>query len=628
MFFTDIESMYLYYTIAHIHGYRYIQKMEEIDIRLSDLEEPTPKPKPKPKHKSQQSSVTVQTKANPVQKTAYNSYDDTNDTDDADATEFLGKWLKTQNKRVTELKLPRMRGIVDLSVLNDHGFGHIKALFFSPGELTAIDNIPQGIEVLHISHNKLSHIDALPDTLEIIQANHNQLTFIAIGDCDRLVSLDVAYNQLSELEDSAGILPESLQILHCEYNRLKKLDFSSTRKLRELYCSQNPDLQLSNVPETVIYGDYRHMISKDTQSESSNYKGERVDFDYVVNDEEYNERVRTFFSYKHDYEQRLRKSQRKANESLLNGMYIKNKNPKIILHDRLGKRLRRIRENPTCRGCGGKKGMTFEISDNKYTAYCANEPACDWKIIIHRGFYANRENMIYEYLEYLEDLKQLFIEGKMDSLFRYLQDSMAKANFDKRMKLYELYSSHLKTFLATHDHLFYNEQTTTLILQKQTEIQEKIEQIKTILNSHTGEYAHPTEEIVRIQHEEIRPLSEFIQREKHVNIFTEEDTANQVFRLHKCERIPITLDTLLEGKPYIEHFGTTTNISTTNNKKTKKNPIQPPVENDEIDPNFYKDGDDDDDDDDDDIHEENISASNSLDWGSDDEDDDAAYQQI
>lgn len=593
--------------------------MEEVDIRLADLDE-QPVSSTSKSSKSSKSSIS-------------NSVQDNIDEDTYDATEFLGKWLKTQNKRVTELKLPRMRGIVDLSVLNDHDFGHVKALFFSPGELTAIDNIPQGIEVLHISHNKLSHLDALPDTLEILQANHNELTFIAIGDCDRIVSLDVAYNQLSELEDSAGVLPESLKTLHCEYNRLKKLDFSSTRKLRELYCKQNPDLKLANLPETIIYGDYGHLISKDTHHENSNYKGERVDFDYVADDEEYNDRVRTFFMYKRDYEVRLQKSRKKANEGLLNEIYMK-KNPKFILHDRLGKRLRKIREIPSCRGCGGKKGMKFEISDNKYTAYCANEPACDWKIVIHRGFYANRENMIYEYLEYLEDLKQLFIEGKMDSLFRYLQDKMAKANFDKRMKLYELYSSHLKTFLATYDDLFYNEQTATLLLQKQTDIQEKIEQIKTILKSHADEYAHPIEDIVRIQQEEIRPLAEFIQREKHVNIFTEEDTVKNVFRLHKCERAPITLDTLLEGKPYVEHFGTTNHDTPeqdskdkkkkTNNKDTQKsNNKQKPTANetvDELAPDFYKDGDNDTNDDSFTVKNNDASNPDSLDWGSDDDD--------
>ena len=89
-----------------------------------------------------------------------------------------------------------------------------------------------------------------------------------------------------------------------------------------------------------------------------------------------------------------------------------------------------MKDRVKCMGCGSKNGMTFKITKQAYHAYCNNDPPCDWKILIHRAFYENRETIIYEYLDFLEELKDQLIQAKMDSIFGYIDDAYAKNAFE------------------------------------------------------------------------------------------------------------------------------------------------------------------------------------------------------
>lgn len=494
------------------------------------------------------------------------NFDDKDFQYENNANDFLKEWLQKQNSSATELYIPSIQGTVNLQFLKKYYFEDIKALFFSKGKITELKNIPEGLEILDIPYNELTELNGLPDTLITVNAAHNRLKKTDFSTCDKLKSINVSYNHLEYLENVHN-LPESLEILHCAYNRLEQLDLFTTKQLKELYCNNNPKLKLTHVPDSVVHGNYASVMVSLKKSDT---------LDYVNIEEEYKEKVAKYFRMKSKYETQIKNSREKLNETFTKSRQDDSKGRKFPLHNKIKKQLNLKNDKPPCHGCGGKGGMLFKITSTKYQAFCNNEPQCDWKIIIHRGFFENREKMMYEYLEYMEGLKQRFIEGKMDSLFRYLDDKYTKANFEKRMKLYELYSTHLKSYLDTHNDCYYNEQKRQILLQKSKTIQEKLEEVKVMLRDQDEDLLS---EAVDTQITEIRPLAQYIQRETYELMNVERDIVTDTFVLQQHPVLASKLDTLVEGNLSVERFGKIDDIEIGSNfyEKNENDDDIPPV---------------------------------------------------
>ena len=158
------------------------------------------------------------------------------------------------------------------------------------------------------------------------------------------------------------------------------------------------------------------------------------------------------------------------------------------------------------------------------------------------------------------------------------------------MKLYELYSTHLKSYLDTHNDCYYNEQKRQILLQKSKTIQEKLEEVKVMLRDQDEDLLS---EAVDTQITEIRPLAQYIQRETYELMNVERDIVTDTFVLQQHPVLASKLDTLVEGNLSVERFGKIDDI--------------------EIDPNVHEENENDDD-----IPPvpPSDNLSDSIDWGS------------
>ena len=522
--------------------------------------------------------------------------------DSFDANAFLNDWLPKQNRQTNELQFPSMRGVVDLIILQKYNFHKVKSLFFSKGTINELINIPNNVEILDIPYNEVTELSGLPNTLITVNVSHNRLKKVDFLTCDKIKSINVSHNHLTIVDN----LPESLERLHCEYNHLQKLDLYTTKRLKELYCNNNTDkLQLTHVPDTVIHGDYTNVIVSLKKTNNT--------FDYIVMEDAYKEKVEKYFRMKSKYETAIQKSRRNLNETFTKTRMNNNNNKYFPLHHKIKKELKFKNDKPPCHGCGGKGGMLFQITSSQYQAFCSNEQQCDWKIIIHRGLFENREKMLYEYLEYMEGLKQRFIEGKMNSLFQYFDDKYMKTSFEKNMKLFQLYSTHLKSYLDTHNDCYYNEHKKQMILQKAKTIQEKLETVKLMLQDQDEDLLI---EAVNIQMNEIRPLAQYIQRETYDIMQLEQDIESNEFVLYQYPVIASKVDTLLEGKMSVEHFGKLNREDEDEEEKEKQSDKEREREkenenkNDGLGEGFYQENEED-------SIAPSVNEAESLDWGSD-----------
>uniref|UniRef100_A0A6C0HJ30 Uncharacterized protein n=1 Tax=viral metagenome TaxID=1070528 RepID=A0A6C0HJ30_9ZZZZ len=444
--------------------------------------------------------------------------------------EELMAFLEGENKKKDEIHFPQLKGVVDLKELNK--FPNVKTLFFVNGHIRRIKNIPSTIIRINAPNNEIQAIDELPESLEVLNVAHNAIKTIDLGNVLNLTELNVSYNKLAKLER----LPSSLEVLKCEFNNISELDLKGL-VIKQLYCNNNPKLRLLNIPSTIEDGNYsNNLINQNSDRDFPH--------DYVVMQTDYRKKLDEYFKLKSHYENEVKKAYRKANSKILEAN--RDKNPK-----RLFQKLRNFKNPksmPPCKGCGKDGGMSFTITSDVYGAQCANNPKCDWKLAINRATFGNREKLIYEYMTDMEELKDLFIKSKMDSLFRYFSDDSIKDSFQKRMKSYQFCGEQLKKHLDTHNHIYYNEEKKKLIQDKEKEINTFLEEVKSKLADTSGEDRQTIiDDVVRIQDTEIRPLVEYIRRLRYESFKMIDTNDRTEYKLCTEEVTVDKLDSLLSG---------------------------------------------------------------------------------
>jgi hypothetical protein len=379
------------------------------------------------------------------------------------AQQELETYIETISKKTKELRISiPLNGHVNLAILSQKGFTNIQHILFQEqGQITSIINIPQKVKTLACQHNLLEELRDLPESLEELRISHNLLSTIDLSTCKKLKQLYISYNRLSTLSG----LAESLTLLHCDHNNLVHLNLDTTVKLVSLHCDNNQGLVLENLPDTLVDAQYPSTIIQNNRTIE-----EAISNDYVKSLNEY-------FRIKSNYEK-------------TEATYRRSKN----------------KNKPTCKGCDKAVGMVFSNADGKYQARCGGNPPCEWKMVLHRGNFASREDVLYTYLDDVNKMKEGIIQQKMATLFHHMGEKKAKELFDEQMKGYTSANEFLEQLQNKQNELYFNEEKLDQMNKIQKRMNELLETVRNDLRDHR------IEDAVRTQYKDIFPLSQSIQK--------------------------------------------------------------------------------------------------------------------
>ena len=386
--------------------------------------------------------------------------------DENTAQHEFEEYLEGLSKNSREINVKtQLHGHLNLGVVSKKGFSKLRHILFSSGSITSISNIPENIEILHCENNLLAELDKLPISLKDLHLSKNVLKKIDLSKATVLENLVVSYNELAELNS----LPKSLLLLKCDHNHLSKLHLLNTVNLKKLFCEGNPRLKLENIPETVVDGNYPQILRQNLKKQA-----EVVSNDFLKG-------LSSYFRMKSEYEEKAKSAMKKNKK----------------------------KELPKCIGCEKNVGMIFSNKDKKYSARCGGSPPCPWNLILNRGQFVPREDLLYTYYHDVEDMKEQIIQHKMATLFRHVGEKEGKETFEKQMTAYNSANKYLTELLKENDEFSNNPEKMAKMKEKRLKINTIIDQVNVFLKEDN------VREAVRLQYQEISPISQFIQRSQY-----------------------------------------------------------------------------------------------------------------
>jgi len=385
--------------------------------------------------------------------------------DENTAQQEFEEYLAGLPKSIKEINVKfRLSGHLNLGVVTKKGFPKLRHILFSNGRITSISNIPEKIEILHCENNLLTEIVNLPETLKNLHLCQNLLSKIDLTKATSLENLFVSYNQLTVLNS----LPTSLLLLKCDHNRLTQIHLGNAVSLKKLYCDGNPKLKLENIPDTVIDGNFPQVLKQNLKMQT-----EIVSQDFLTG-------LSSYFRMKSEYEQKLHASVKKNKKDL-----------------------------PKCFGCEKNVGMIFSNKDKKYSARCGGSVPCPWNLILNRGQFVSREELLYIYYHDVEDMKEHIIQHKMATLFRHIGEKEGGELFKKLMAAYTSANNYLSELMKENDDFLFSEDKKEKMKEKQYKINLELDKVKMFLKEDN------ITDAVTLQYKEILPLSRFIQRNQY-----------------------------------------------------------------------------------------------------------------
>ena len=189
-----------------------------------------------------------------------------------------------------DVRIP-LSGDVDCDILEKCNFTGITAILFAPGNITSIKNLPEGVTKIICSENYLTEVPQLPASIVELDLQKNAIRRVESGALPaELKELNLSDNQIHTLED----LPEGLEVLRLNNNRMRVLKLGDLFNLRILHCSSNPMLVIENVPDTLEEFESDNDIIREINNtrEKSSPVEKRAD---------YQESLRTYFEMKKTY---------------------------------------------------------------------------------------------------------------------------------------------------------------------------------------------------------------------------------------------------------------------------------------------------------------------------------------
>ena len=140
-----------------------------------------------------------------------------NNTAQTDFLDFLENLSPTVS--TIDVSVP-LSGDIDCEVLTKCSFKGITALTFCPGDITSLKNIPQGITKLVCAENFLTDIPVLPESIVELDLHKNAVRLANSTWSRDLKELNLSDNQISSLENLPVGL-EVLKVENCRLKILK-----------------------------------------------------------------------------------------------------------------------------------------------------------------------------------------------------------------------------------------------------------------------------------------------------------------------------------------------------------------------------------------------------------------------
>ncbi len=141
-------------------------------------------------------------------------------------------------------------GVLDLSK-----FTNLKKLTCEYNDISIITSIPFSIEYINCEHCRMDaiHINHQHFNLKKLYCCYNRLTSLN-NLPDSIETLGCENNELTEL-----IIPPFAKFVKCSENKLKKINFDKSVSLKTFICTDNKDLFLEYVPESVTTLTYKEV---------------------------------------------------------------------------------------------------------------------------------------------------------------------------------------------------------------------------------------------------------------------------------------------------------------------------------------------------------------------------------
>lgn len=375
--------------------------------------------------------------------------------------------LESYPRQSTSLNIIEpLHGDIDFLQLRELGFGLIHTIQIVKGEITNILNIPKGITSFTCTDNLINSLENLPSSLTHINVSHNFINNINISNLNKLEFLNISHNKLTKLEN----IPNNLVELICDFNQIQQLDFIGNTNLKTLNISNNKITLIENLPENVNIISENNPSIQFRNSDTTQIGGDNDDDDDIRNETNYKDALNEYFRLKSLYETGLHDRRKR--------IYDKEPNKKNA------KRLIQEYTHP-CIKCKRKVGSVFSRKDNLYTAICGDtKNPCNLDIKIFPGMLLEFKTMFDLTKEDFENVSDIIILQKLDTLFNYINEEDSVKQFKKQLELYTENQLLYKDLLDKYNELYDNKDTNELIKNKKEQIFQDIDRNKKLIDEY------------------------------------------------------------------------------------------------------------------------------------------------
>jgi hypothetical protein len=379
------------------------------------------------------------------------------------AQQHLLDVLETLSRKTKIIHIKEsLYGDIDFTPIKEQGFGLVNTIILQEGHITSISNIPPTVHTFECPKNLLFSIDELPVSLSHLNLSENYLSTIDVSKLNKLKKINITHNQILHLEN----LPETLEELYCDYNKIELLDLKGLSNLRIFHVSNNPITIIENLPEKIVDFQMENTPSIEFRNSVGEIPGSKqknvlMDENQTKQKKNYIDSLKQYFQLKQEYEVANSKAKRKIYQEESNKRLAKKK---ILTF------------KPKCINCKRAVGTIFSLKNDRYTAICGDSKTpCRLNIELFHGNYSNIYYMLNIFREDIDNLKEIIIKQKMDTLFNYVSSEKSVELFKKELKLYNGDSMIYKEILDKYNSLYNNEHIKESIHKKTEHIFRLIE---------------------------------------------------------------------------------------------------------------------------------------------------------
>ena len=388
-----------------------------------------------------------------------------------------------------------LSGEIDLRILAGR---RVLELTFAPGTITHVRYLSVLPELTRFvcAHHQLVELDDLPPALVELDVTHNRLSTLDFSRTPAIQSVRAAHNQLHLLDS----LPASLVDLDVDHNQLTHLDLLGLDELRSLHCSYNKLMVLKHLPASLVdlkmeYNPMAEMIRTEPEpafkgGASAGAGGAQKKVDFLT-------ALDVYMKLKTRYEKSVREKAQGVQS----------------------RKERALKKNtPRCLQCKRAVGMRFTKTGSVYQAMCGDPRQCTFRIELDAGEHMPLETVVMAQRAEFEDVKQSFVQQKMDTLFRFLDENVSAEQFKERLEVYVRTNEMYETLMNRYEEVTANPKRAELRARQM----EKVNHIKESMREKEAEGASEDSDPTQLrnavalqQKEKLIPEIEHLRRLKY-----------------------------------------------------------------------------------------------------------------